>query len=110
MTRWTSTFSYLRFIYQQSGSWLAAWRALTQPETMLGGYPGNHRYSIRAGTLYPSLQLFQRWQKIQPLIPPQATSLIDLTCCRGYYVLQSSKQNHMQQAIDRKSTRLNSSH
>jgi hypothetical protein len=54
------------------------------------GYPSNHRYSIRGGRLVPGLQLYERWRRVEAALPERLDSLLDIGCCRGFYVLQAA--------------------
>ena len=63
------------------------------------GQPRNHNFKVYNKKLYPSFQLFERWDSIAQLIPSNARSLIDLSCCRGFYVLQSILQSNIERAV-----------
>jgi hypothetical protein len=54
--------------------------------TQLASYPSNHRYRIEGRRLVPSYKLYRRAQVVESLCSPGLTSLLDIGCCRGYYV------------------------
>lgn len=53
------------------------------------GYPSNHRYRIRGGRLVPGFELYERWRRVEAVLPERLDSLLDISCCRGFYVLQA---------------------
>ncbi|MEJ2427470.1 MAG: class I SAM-dependent methyltransferase [Deltaproteobacteria bacterium] len=54
------------------------------------GYPSNHNYLIYNKKIFPKFQLFERFQCITSLFPEKLESLLDIGCCRGFYVLKAA--------------------
>lgn len=73
--------------------------AAAQINADLRGYPSNHVYSVVDNDLVPCFQLFQRAKRVEPLYPARLTSLLDIGCCKGYYVLRAAQQPTCQRAI-----------
>src|SRR5437867_11658526 len=55
-------------------------------------YPSNHCYSIMGGQLRPTRQLAVRHKRLSRQYPSPLTSLLDLSCCKGYFVLAAARQ------------------
>lgn len=55
-------------------------------------YPNNHDYRIVNGKLIPRFKLCVRLRKSKPLYPRPLTSLLDLSCCKGYFVMQAAHE------------------
>ena len=54
------------------------------------GYPSNHNYLIYNRKIFPKFQLFERFQCITSLFPEKLESLLDIGCCRGFYVFEAA--------------------
>ena len=54
------------------------------------GYPSNHNYVIYNKKMFPRFQLFERFQYITSLFPEKLESLLDIGCCRGFYVFKAA--------------------
>jgi hypothetical protein len=55
------------------------------------GYPGNHNFYVCKGKIAPSQKLKSRYKKIVQHYPEKLTSFLDLSSCRGYFVLSASE-------------------
>jgi len=58
---------------------------------LLGGYPRNHSYRIVQRHLIPGRRLQQRLRVIGRSYPRRLESLLDIGCCRGFFVLQAAE-------------------
>jgi len=65
----------------------------------LAGYPSNHRYRIHGQRLVPGYQLYRRANVVESLYPQALTSLLDIGCCRGYYVFQGGLRPECRAAV-----------
>lgn len=54
------------------------------------GYPSNHRYAIESKPLIPGPELLRRWREVEALYPSPLTSLLDVGCCKGFFVLDAA--------------------
>jgi hypothetical protein len=54
------------------------------------GYPRNHTYYICKNNLLPEGKLASRAKKISSLYPEKLTSLLDLSSCKGFFVLAAN--------------------
>lgn len=63
------------------------------------GYPANHNFYILENRLIPSFKLFERYNKISRLYPNNMTTLLDISACRGFYVLEASLREKVNDAI-----------
>ena len=93
-------FMYPVFLYKNSipnpGTCL---KRLSFDSIKFHGQPRNHNFRVYNKKLYPSFKLFERWNTVAQLIPHSTQSLIDLACCRGFYVLQSIVEYNIQRAV-----------
>lgn len=55
------------------------------------GYPGNHDLFVCRGKLVPGRKLHARYKTLSKYYPKQLKSFLDLSSCRGYFVLTASK-------------------
>lgn len=55
-------------------------------------YPSNHTYKISDQQLHPKCKLALRYQKIKKLFPKELTSLVDIGCSKGFFVLTAGQQ------------------
>jgi hypothetical protein len=53
-------------------------------------YPSNHCYRFLGQRIIPGWSLFRRWRRISALYPRPLTSFIDLSVCKGYFVIQAA--------------------
>ena len=54
-------------------------------EYLSTSYPSNHNYLLKQGKLIPLRKLAGRYKDITPHYPEQMKSLLDLSCCKGYF-------------------------
>jgi hypothetical protein len=57
---------------------------------LLDCYPRNHNYELHEGVMVPSWRLFQRHYKVASAYPDNVESLLDMSSCKGYYVLEAA--------------------
>jgi hypothetical protein len=62
-------------------------------------YPSNHCYWLAHGRLRPTRQLAARYRALSRLYPAQLTSLLDLSCCKGYFVLEGAQRATCDRAL-----------
>ena len=62
-------------------------------------YPNNHDYRVVNGKLVPSFKLCMRLRKLQPLYPRSMTSLLDLSCCKGFFVLKAAQEPRCERVL-----------
>jgi hypothetical protein len=62
-------------------------------------YPSNHCYRLALGRLRPTRQLAARYRVLSRLYPARLTSLLDLSCCKGYFVLDAARQPTCERAL-----------
>lgn len=53
-------------------------------------YPSNHTFKLRNKTLIPKSKLAARYQKILKLFPDPLTSLMEIGCSKGFFVLSAA--------------------
>lgn len=58
------------------------------------GYPGNHNFYVCKGKIIPNKRLASRFKTITTHYPKNLNSFLDLSSCRGYFVLSASQQPH----------------
>ena len=58
----------------------------------LRGYPSNHKYFISNGHLFPGFQLYERWKTFSALYPEHLESILDIGCCKGFFVFEASQK------------------
>lgn len=68
-------------------------------EYLANSYPHNHDYRITGGKLAPRCKLWVRLRKLIPLYPSPLTSLLDLSCCKGYFVAHAAMQPSCRRAL-----------
>jgi hypothetical protein len=61
-------------------------------------YPSNHNYRVRGGALSPRRKLAARYRKQRPYYLAPLTSLLDLSCSKGFYVLSAAAQGGCERA------------
>ena len=62
-------------------------------------YPNNHDYRVVNGKLVPRFKLCIRLRKLKPLYPRPLTSLLDLSCCKGYFVCQAALEPQCERVL-----------
>ena len=62
-------------------------------------YPKNHGFYVCGEQLLPASKLASRMHKIQQLYPDKLDSLLDLSCCRGYFILDAAKNKNCQRTL-----------
>ena len=62
-------------------------------------YPHNHDYRVRGGRLLPKWKLWRRWRRIRRLYPEPLESLLDLSCCKGFFVLEAAQRPSCERAL-----------
>ncbi len=70
-----------------------------QLEYIANSYPHNHDYRIVNGKLAPKCKLWVRLRKLDPLYPTPLTSLLDLSCCKGFFVTRAAQQATCKRAL-----------
>jgi len=67
--------------------------------SLLSGYPSNHIYRIYQNKILPKFQLYERARKVLPLWPEKLESLLDIGCCKGYYVTKAAQRPECKRAV-----------
>jgi len=62
-------------------------------------YPHNHGYRVVGADLRPKLQLRWRAWRLRKLYPRPLTSLVDLSCSKGYFVLAAAREPSCSRAL-----------
>jgi hypothetical protein len=62
-------------------------------------YPHNANYRVVDGQLRPKCQLSMRMQRLAPLYPQTLTSLLDVGCGWGYFVLEAALRSACERAM-----------
>ncbi|HWB53051.1 MAG TPA: class I SAM-dependent methyltransferase [Tepidisphaeraceae bacterium] len=91
----------------QRAAWITSlWREKLRgdsPERQLNrrliGYPRNHDYLLVDGKILPSPRLQYRWRRIAELYPQPLTSLLDVGCSKGYFVLEAASRPTCKRAV-----------
>src|SRR4051812_31538164 len=63
------------------------------------GYPRNHDYLIADNAIVPSPRLFSRWTRVASLYPEPLTSLLDVGCSKGCFVLEAASRPTCNRAV-----------
>lgn len=66
---------------------------------LLCGYPSNHEYKVIGGQLVPGFQLFERITFLKALYPQKIERLLDVGCCRGFFVFDIASRPECCQAV-----------
>jgi hypothetical protein len=82
----------------------AAFKAETQGGTIHRiehplGHRTRHTYRIIDGKAFTTFQMDQRWKIVAALYPEKVTSLLDIGCCRGWFVVQAAMRPECQNAV-----------
>lgn len=62
-------------------------------------YPHNHDWRIVRHRPRPSLQLWRRARRLRKLYPSAPKSLVDLSSCKGYFVLDAVRRFGLERAL-----------
>lgn len=65
----------------------------------LRGYPSNHGLLAAGGVVVPSWQLYRRWRRLVVCYPKPLISLLDVGCCRGWFVLEAARRASCERAL-----------
>ena len=57
-----------------------------------------HTYSIAGGEAFTTAQMQQRWRIVERLYPARLTSLLDIGCCRGWFVVNAAMRPECERA------------
>lgn len=63
------------------------------------GHRTRHTYRIADGKTFTTFQMDQRWQIVSRLYPERLTSLLDIGCCRGWFVIQAALRAECEKAL-----------
>lgn len=66
---------------------------------LLDSYPRNHNYQVQNGKMAPSWRLFQRVSTMAPIYPDRVDSLLDISSCKGYFVLSTAVKHMNSRAV-----------
>jgi hypothetical protein len=66
---------------------------------LASSYPHNHDFRLRGGCLRPRWKLWRRWRRIRSLYPERVESLLDLSCCKGFFVLEAAQRPGCRRAL-----------
>ena len=62
-------------------------------------YPHNLDYRVVRGALRPRFKLWRRFRRIQRLYPGERGDLLDLSSCKGFFVLEAAGHPGCQRAV-----------
>jgi len=62
-------------------------------------YPHNHDWRIVRGRPRPSFQLWRRARRLRALYPAAPKSLVDLSACKGFFVLDAARRLGLERAL-----------
>ena len=62
-------------------------------------YPSNHTYKIRKGLLVPKRELAKRYHTIRKLYPRSLSSLLDVSCSKGFFVFDAARETTCTRAL-----------
>jgi SAM-dependent methyltransferase len=63
------------------------------------GHRTRHTYKIADGKALTTFQMDQRWSIVARLYPEKLTSLLDIGCCRGWFVIRAAMQPECERAL-----------
>lgn len=55
-------------------------------------YPSNHTFTLKRGLLVPKRELNKRYSQIRKLYPKPLTSLLDVSCSKGFFVFDAARE------------------
>ena len=67
--------------------------------TAYKGYPGNHNFYVCGGKLSPGRRLKSRYKVMAKHYPEKIKSFLDLSSCRGYFVLTASQSPSCERSL-----------
>ena len=62
------------------------------------GHRTRHTYRIANGRAFTTFQMDQRWKIVSRLYPETVTSLLDIGCCRGWFVIEAAMRPECERA------------
>lgn len=63
------------------------------------GHRTRHIYKVADGKALTTFQMDQRWSIVSRLYPEKLTSLLDIGCCRGWFVIRAAMQPTCEKAL-----------
>ena len=63
------------------------------------GHRTRHTFKIANGQVLTTFQMDQRWQIVARLYPERLTSLLDIGCCRGWFVIKAAMRPECERAL-----------
>ena len=63
------------------------------------GHRTRHTYRIAGGEAFTTFQMDQRWKIVANLYPERLTSLLDIGCCRGWFVIKAAMRPECEKAL-----------
>ncbi|MDB5385884.1 MAG: hypothetical protein JWM11_1530 [Planctomycetaceae bacterium] len=68
-------------------------------QSVSDSYPPNHNYSVVDDRLLPSRKLGTRVAHFRKYYPRQLTSLLDLSCSKGFFVFDAARESTCERAL-----------
>lgn len=68
-------------------------------EYLADSYPSNHNYEIVNGKPVASKKLAKRYETMKKLFPRPLTSLLDVGCSKGFFVINAAQQSSCERAL-----------
>lgn len=66
---------------------------------LVDSYPQNHNYTVRQGQLVPRQKLKTRFTQLTEWYPDPLESLLDLSCSKGFFVLDSAGRSSCRRSL-----------
>lgn len=63
------------------------------------GHRTRHVYDVADGRAFTTSQMDQRWRLVARHYPEKVTSLLDIGCCRGWFVIQAALRPECERAV-----------
>lgn len=63
------------------------------------GHRTRHTYKVAEADALTTFQMDQRWKIVSKLYPEKLTSLLDIGCCRGWFVIQAALRPECEKAL-----------
>jgi hypothetical protein len=63
------------------------------------GHRTRHTYTIAGGDAVTTFGMDERWQIVTKLYPERVTSLLDIGCCRGWFVIKAAMRPECERAV-----------
>ena len=92
-------FSYQKYIKKELLDIGVSRKDLETNTIKFHGYPQNHNFSIGKNKLIPGWKLFERLELIKKCYPDLVTSLLDISSCRGFYILDACSREELEYAV-----------